>query len=31
VVKINFHGSKNQFSSPRTPANFRTRRLRVRR
>jgi len=23
VVKINFHGSKNQFSSPLTPANFR--------
>ena len=22
VVKINFHGSKNQFSSPMTPANF---------
>jgi len=23
VVKINFHGGKNQFSSPVTPANFR--------
>jgi len=23
VVKINFRGSKNQFSSPVTPANFR--------
>jgi len=23
VLKINFHGSKNQFSSPVTPTNFR--------